>query len=218
MVDQRARFVVTFLSLFKMKKSYSTLLLLAIFLLVNNAKAQTTIKDYLSVPGPITFDTVSYALSWSSHPSDHYYKLEYLPNGADPEKFKQMLMIEFVEGEFGAKDAVNLKIAELKELKKTNPVVNYDIMEKKGEYLLDFVVSQNSADGRQVLVLERNVYHYKKVQDASGRRGILLFAVSTRSYGNEIDTYFSYLKAHRNDMINDVARYSLPVIKVVDQP
>ena len=216
MIGHKIKSVVVLHSKSTMKKIYPILLLLSIFLPAIHARAQTRVKDYLSVPGPIAFDSIGYSLSWSSHPSDHYFKHEYLPQGDDPDRYKQMLLIEFVEGDLTAKDAVNAKASELKKLKETNPVVNYNVMENKGEYLLDFVISQNSADGQKVLVLERNVYHYKQVSDATGRKGVLLFGVSTRAYGNEIDTYFPYLKAHKDQMINTVANYRMPAIRVVN--
>ena len=68
-------------------------------------------------------------------------------------------------------------------MKATNPLVNYEMFQKNGEYLLDFLLSANAADGKTVDIVERNVYRYKTFTDKSGKKGILLFAVSVRSYG-----------------------------------
>jgi len=201
-----------------MKRIYSTIILLIALLLVNNTHAQTVVKDYLSVSGPISFDNINYDLSWSAHPSNNYFKHEYLPKGDDVEKYKQMILFEFAQGDFKAEDAVNVKVSELKELKKKNPVVNYDVMENKqsGEYILDFLVSENEPDGKHLSIVERNVYRFKQVEDASGRRGVLLFGVSTRAYGDDITKFFASLKNNRYDMINSVAAYTIPVIKIVN--
>ena len=37
--------------------------------------------DYLNIPGTIYFNSTSYNLSWTSHPSETYYKQEYLVKG-----------------------------------------------------------------------------------------------------------------------------------------
>lgn len=186
--------------------------------LASSVFAQSTVKDYLSVSGPLLFDSVSYNLSWSAHPSDNYFKHEYLPKSADAEKFKQMILLEFIGGDFKPKDAVDAKVSELKELKKTNPVVNYDVMENKqnGEYILDFLVSENTPDGQHIAVVERNVYRFKKAEDASGRAGVVLFAVSSRAYGDDITRFLVALKTNRNEMIKAVAAYPIPDIKIVN--
>jgi hypothetical protein len=201
-----------------MKKSYSIIILLTAIFSTCKVYGQAKVKDYLTVPGPISFDNINYDLSWSSHPSDNYFKHEYLPKGDDAEKYKKMILIEFIEGGFKAKDAVNAKVSELKELKKTNPVVNYEVIENKqlGESILDLLVSENTPDGKHVSIVERNVYRFKKVEDASGRKGILLFGISIRAYGDDIDKFFALLKTNRDDMINAVAAYSIPGVKIAN--
>ena len=84
-------------------------------------------------------------------------------------------------------DLVNAKIAELKILKETNPVVNYETFQKNGEYMLDFLISENASDGK-INILERNVYRYKSGVDKTGKKYVMLFGVSERSYGSESDS------------------------------
>lgn len=151
--------------------------------------------DYLGVAGPIAFDKVSYNLAWSSHPTDNYYKHEYLATGDTIEKFKKLIMLEFITGKSKIKDIVATKIATLKKMKLSNPVINYEIFEKNGEVLLDFIMSENTPDGKLISILERNVYRYKSVVDKSGQKGVLLFGVSDRYYGNDIDIFFTRFKS-----------------------
>ncbi len=101
-------------------------------------------------------------------------------------------------------------------MKEVNPMVNYEILEnsKNGEYILDFLLSQNTPDGRSMSIIERNVYRYKMVADKVGKRGVLLFGVSTRSYGNEIDIFLNELKLNRNQLINNVSQFNIPQISV----
>ena len=195
-------------------KNIITTVLLGL-LLTTFAFGQTTKPtEYLGVAGQISFDKTSYNLAWTSHPTDNYYKQEYLAKGDTIEKFKKLILLEIITGKTKLKDVVATKIAELKKMKAANPVVNYETFEKNGEVMLDFLVSENTADGKYLSIVERNVYRYKSVVDKNGQKGILLFGVSERAYGDDIDKFFPNLKAHRFDLINLVGAYELPEIKI----
>ena len=195
-------------------KNIITTVLLGL-LLTTFAYGQTTKPtEYLGVAGQISFDKTSYNLAWTSHPTDNYYKQEYLAKGDTIEKFKKLILLEIITGKTKLKDVVATKIAELKKMKAANPVVNYETFEKDGEVMLDFLVSENTADGKYLSIVERNVYRYKSVVDKNGQKGILLFGVSERAYGDDIDKFFPNLKAHRFDLINLVGAYELPEIKI----
>lgn len=186
------------------------------FLLTTVAFGQTTKPtEYLGVAGQISFDKTSYNLAWTSHPTDNYYKQEYLAKGNTIEKFKKLILLEIITGETKLKDVVATKIAELKKMKASNSVVNYETFEKDGEVMLDFLVSENTPDGKYLSIVERNVYRYKSVVDKNGQKGVLLFGVSERAYGDDIDKFFPNLKAHRFDLINLVGAFDLPEITVV---
>jgi len=186
------------------------------FLLTTVAFGQTTKPtEYLGVAGQISFDKTSYNLAWTSHPTDNYYKQEYLAKGDTIEKFKKLILLEIITGKTKLKDVVATKIAELKKMKASNPVVNYETFEKDGEVMLDFLVSENTPDGKYLSIVERNVYRYKSVVDKNGQKGVLLFGVSERAYGDDIDKFFPNLKAHRFDLINLVGAFDLPEITVV---
>ena len=170
--------------------------------------------EYLSISEPISFDKSSYDLAWTSHPSEAYYKQEYLPKGDTIEKFKKMILLEILTGNTKLKDVVAAKVSELKKMKASNPAVNYETFEKNGEVILDFLVSENTPDGKYLNIVERNVYRYKSVTDKNGQKGILLFGVSERAYGDDIDKFFPNLKAHKFDLINSVGAFSIPEIVI----
>lgn len=171
-------------------------------------------KEYLGVPEQISFDNTSYHLVWTSHPADNYYKQEYIIKGDTIEKFKKLIMLEIITGKTKLKEVVATKIAELKKMKASNPVVNYEVFEKNGEVMLDFLVNENTPDGKYLSIVERNVYRYKSVVDKNGQKGVLLFGVSERAYGDDIDNFFPNLKAHRFDLINLVGAFEIPEITV----
>ena len=192
----------------------ATSVLLGLFLTTSSFAQTAKPRDYLGVPGPVVFNKISYNLAWTSHPSDNYYKAEYLSKGDTLEHFQKLVMLDLIVGKMSVKDVVAIKIAELKKLKEANPVINYETFEKNGEIMLDFLMSENTADGKYLSIVERNVYRYKTVTDKNGQQGVLLFAVSERDYGDDIDQFFPNLKAHRFDLINAVGAFKLPEIVV----
>ncbi len=172
------------------------------------------VKDYLGLAKPILFDNVPYNLSWSAHPSASYYKQEYLARNDNIDKFKRLVSIDLLVGQVNLKDIVADKIAELNNLKATNPIINHQTFSKGDEIMLDFLISQNAADGKQVNIVERNVYRYKMIKVKNGQEALLLFAVSDRAYGNDIDTFLSNLKNNKQNLLNAVGAFTLPEIKL----
>ncbi|RBL92374.1 hypothetical protein [Chitinophaga flava] len=177
------------------------------------AGAQSKTNDYLNIPGPLHLNNASYSLVWSSHPNNNYYKQEYLTAGDNLEKFKSLVTVDFLKGDFQPQDLVNQKVEELKKMKAVNPVVNYNIYEKDNQYILDFLVSQNAADGNSILIVERNVYRYQSVSNGN-TKGVLLLAASQRAYGKEVEAFLKKLKTDKQKLVEAVAAYKLPELNV----
>ena len=194
---------------------------LSIFLILMMASAASLAQtnkpaaEYLNAPGPVVFDNKPYHLSWTSHPAANFYKQEYLVKGDDANKFHTMILMDVVTGETAIKNVVATKVAELKKMKESNPVINYEVVDnpKSGEYMIDFLLTANAPDG-SVSIAERNVYRYKLFTDKAGHKGVLLFGVSNRVYGPDITPFFASLKSNRKDLMTKVAQVTIPAITI----
>ena len=188
------------------------LVLLLIFM-VQFFMAQKKVEDYLHLGDKYRFDNKDYKLVWSSHPMDNFYKQEYILPNENVEKYTRMIMIDFIEGDLNPKDVLSGLVNSLENSKKQNPVINYKVYEKNNDYMIDFIMSENSQDGKDVLILERNVYQYFRINTPK-RKGILLFGVSDRAYTKkEMDNMFSVLKNKKLDLVNKVIQIEVPKIK-----
>lgn len=187
------------------------LLINIITFLTITAHAQNVV-DYLSVPGPIKINNNSYLLKWSSHPSDNYYKQEYITDRDNLEKFTSMVLLEAIVTNNTPAELVSNQIALLEKMKASNPVVNYTVMENDEEIMIDFLLSENTADGKNLKVLERNVYRYKAFTDKNGIKGIMLFAVSERRYDDDIMPFLQDLANTKNHLVNTVGTFTIPQI------
>jgi hypothetical protein len=177
--------------------------------------AQNSAKpvDRLGTKGRVNFDNQVYNLSWSAHTSGNYYKQEYIPAGEVVDKYKSMVMVEAATGAITVKDSMDAKVAELRTLRSSNPFISYDTfhMAGKEEFVLDFVITQNTADNKSAIVAERNIYRYKSLP---GKNGIMLFAVSVRTYGADTKNFLANIKNGRNILVDKVKSYSLPELKI----
>jgi len=202
-----------------MKKSRLLILIIISSMLssISDGQTNTLVKDYLTVPGPIVFDTESYNLSWSSHPSANFYKQEYIIAGDNPEKYNTMILLDVLTGNKTISEIVAAKIVELKAAKQSNPFVSYETFgnTKAGEYMLDFIMTANDASGK-ITIAERNVYRYTSFTTAAGQKGILLFGVSMRSYGNDARQFIAKPKTAKLDAQNKVKQFKIPVIKILE--
>lgn len=199
-----------------MKQRMKISLTILAFLITGLASGQSgkPVTEYLGIPGPVVINNVSFSLAWSAHPSPAYYKQEYIGVNDNLQRFKKMVLAEVLTGDAKPADLAKAKMAELDQLKKSNPMVNYEVFQKNGEVLLDFLLSENSADGKTIIVLERNVYRYRAFADKAGKKGVMLFGVSERSYGKEADAFLSSLKKNKAVLLNAVAGFSIPEVSL----
>ena len=188
-------------------------LVLFLMFITQFVMAQNKVEDYLHLGSKYRFDNKDYELVWSSHPASNFYKQEYILPNENVEKYKRLILIDFIEGDLNPKDVLSSLANSLENSKKQNPVINYKVYEKNNEYMIDFIMSENSQDGKEVLILERNVYRYFRINTPK-RKGILLFGVSDRAYTKkEMDNMFSVLKNNKFELVNKVAKIEVPKIK-----
>jgi len=188
--------------------------LLFIHVMLGNAEEGAV--DHLSLPGPIEFNGESYRLSWSSHPTPHYYKQEYLPPGQASERFQRMVLIEATVRGVDVNGAVAAQVNKLNKRKSTDPTVNFAAFKnpENGETILDFILSAKDPKGEDVV--EWNAYRYAAWRGKGGESGVLLFGISRRAYGDNATEFLRTLKSVRPVEVKALASYPLPVVRPVD--
>jgi len=122
-------------------------------------------------------------------------------------------MIEALVGNADIPTIVKQKMAELDSRKQTDAVTNYSVINNpsNGEYLLDFVISQQS--GNQTIV-EWNAYRYVKLDPQDATKGLLLFAYGRRSYGAATTNFLKALKTERTADVKKLASFKVPAVKI----
>ena len=192
-----------------MKKTTFIAMLLA--MLAGAAFANTpadnteTATQYFNVGNPVKFGGSEYYFAWSSRPYDFYMIQEYLPKGESFENYKQMFTasVMFVgDAPMKADKAVEYKIAELEEVKKTDKICNYLAYENNGEYLLDFIVSKSDDKGKLEFV-EVDIHYYRDIE-INGIKAVYLLFYSCRAYGDDIKPFLKSLPEKRDKWHEDI--------------
>jgi len=189
-----------------------TLLFLIALLSLSTLCAQPA-TVYFDAGDPIRFGKTDFRFGWSSHPTEAYYLQEYFPKGEVPEHYNEMFTVSLIfHDRLSAKMAVEAKIAELEERKKTDACCNYQLYENDGEYMLDFLVS--AGEGGELSVVEFDLHHYR-VAEIEGRKALQLNFYSRRAYGDDIGPFLKGLKKQRPKYLETMIGLRLPEIKIV---
>ena len=193
-----------------MKTILITLSTIFLSLIVNSDKP----IDRIGVKGPLVFDKTNFNLVWSDKPSEIYYIQEYLPDGEKLESFSQMMTIHLFETDLKTNDAVEQKVKELTERKKTDPICNYQVTKSPDgkEFIVDFLLGE-SKDNKMTIV-EFNIYRYKQIETSKNKKGIIVYAFSKRSYGEDISSFFKTLKVDRDNYLNQMITTDIPTVKL----
>jgi len=174
-----------------------------------------TVVNYMNTDTILWYGNLPYKLAWSSHPASTYYMQEYISKGETVDHYNNMLFFDFLQVDTPAAAIVDLKINELLERKKKNDMyVDYKLLKNNatGEYLLQFTIS----DGNFVKlnIVEYDVYRYMNYTDKKGHKGVLLFALSKRAYGDDITPFFPKLERDRAAILKTHAEYPIPAIEI----
>ncbi|PHR35233.1 MAG: hypothetical protein COA38_02795 [Fluviicola sp.] len=183
------------------------------FTVLTSFKADETdsVKDYLGIGESLSFNEKIFTLAWSSNPTSGYYKQEYLLDSATVENYNEMILVEAIKGDISPKLAAQSKIAELKELKKNNPVINWNLYERKNEVILDFVITDNATK------YEWNLYRYSTVKDSTKQKYLVLQAYSYKDilFTNEdLKPFFNRILENRDAFMRKLGKLDLSEIKI----
>lgn len=169
------------------------------------------IIDYLSTGSELSFNNEKYNLAWSSHPNATYFKQEYLRKSDKLEKYEKMILVEAIKTTLNPEKASQMKINELTNLKKINPIVSFMQVQSsnQNDKILSFTISGGN-------ILEWNVYKYQQ-QQIENENMIVLYAYSYRNYVSskeEVTKFMAYVKSNENKMIETITKTNIPKVKI----
>lgn len=169
------------------------------------------IIDYLSIGSELSFNNESYNLAWSSHPNATYFKQEYLRKSDKLEKYEKMIIVEAIKTNLNPEKASQMKINELANLKKINPIINFKQVQSSNpnDKIISFTISGGN-------ILEWNVYKYQQ-QQIENENMIVLYAYSYRNYisnKEDVTKFINYVKNNESNMIENITKIKIPKVKI----
>lgn len=195
-------------------KRFFTCLLLPIFgtgFAINATAQDSTVTDYINVPGPIQFGSDNYFLAWSAKPTDNYYKQQYLPKGDSLNRYSKLVLLDVLYDTSKPRDLVYYKLKALAKRKKTDAAVDYHLIQSPDStaYIIDFAQSEGFPRTKYV---EWNAYLYKNIKDTKGRKAILLFGISLRGYDDKVTSFIDRIGDTREKILQHLIQYQTPPI------
>lgn len=172
------------------------------------------IVDYLNVK-QLTFNDQVYHLKWSAK-NGNYYIQEYLADNDSLPAFSEMVSLFVLNEKTKIEEAVALKIAELKEAKKTDPICNFAVTQTDFDktMMVDFLRSESEGD--LLKIVEFSSYRYKQISIGKNKSAILVFAFSKRAYGSQITPFLNTLREKRLELINHIFKTEMPEISLAN--
>ncbi|MCJ8151759.1 hypothetical protein [Shinella sedimenti] len=133
-----------------------------------------------------------------------------LAKNGDDDRYNSMVILEFFETEQQLSDVVAAQTAMIDRRKTSDLVANFSVLKnpKTNEISLDFLMSSKDKSGEYIV--EWNGYRYAE-GNFKGRRGVKLFALSERAYGNKASMKFLQgLKNFKAKRIAELTRAPMP--------
>ena len=165
-------------------------------------------EDAVGAPGPFVLEGESFELAWTSHPTETFYKQEYVPAGQTVEAYEQMFIVDVLTNGLAVQDAAGTMVDGLKQRQANDPVVNFAMIENEatGEIILDFVLSDSSSG---TVIVEWNAYRYVPLEN-----GVAMFGISRRGYDEGATELLKGMKGWRMGTIQALAELDLPEVVV----
>lgn len=174
---------------------------------------------YFDVGNPIEFGGEKYYFAWSARPYSFYMLQEYLPAGQTFENYTGMFTASVMitgNAPLDSRKAVEMKVAELEEVKKKDPVCRYLVSENDGRYILDFIVSKSNDKGELEFV-EVDIHYYRDIEINGMKASYLLF-YSCRAYGDDIIPFMKSIPSRREKWYEDITSLDImPEFKFKDK-
>ena len=119
-----------------------------------------------------------------------------------------MFTVSLFEGSVTPEIAAQAKANELATRKESDKICNYRVLNKDGEYIVDFVVSDMSSG--QLTTVEWDLHYYKSVK-IGDKNYLLLMFLSQRAYGDDIIPLLKHIPDNIDRRINALTKKKLKI-------
>lgn len=173
-----------------------------------------SVENILGVEGPLVFNKTSFELNLSGHPDNNMYLQAYLPKNESIESYNQKLSLLLIETDTEIEEVISSKIKELSDYKKKDHNALFSSREIKNgaEYIVEFTKCDYS--GVKVNLVEYNVSRIKRINTNGGKKAILIYTYSWRSYDEETTLFLATLKNFKEEFIAEMTTKEIPSVSI----
>lgn len=167
------------------------------------------VVNYLGTVKSIDFDGTKYNLTWSHPPQGVLYIQEYMPDGQVIEQYEDIFILDlYKDANTTLKDAVKEKTDWLNDRKKTDPTVNYKVMQNSdgSEYIVDLIISDGD-------IVEWDVIRYADYKENGEKAGVRTFTMSKRGYKG-MSAFVDKMMKRKQELMKEFSGLPFPEIKL----
>lgn len=166
--------------------------------------------DSIGVKGPIAFSSYTFQLALFEKASNLHYIQEYYPDGANIDSLKNFIRIHLYDSTVDAKQAVIGQVNFLNEVKKTDSICQYTVIDSPDgkEFIIDFTLSEK--DKNNISYFEFNVARFKQVATGLNKKGVLIFQYVKRIYSKNPQDLYQFLRREKALYVSEMIETELP--------
>lgn len=172
----------------------------------------TEIVDRLNIPGPLTFDSNEYFLTWSKQNSSTWAQQQYLLRDDDFKNYKELINISYFDKEIDMENAVRQKVDYVQNRKDRSQdkysFVNVTESPDGKEIIVDYLVTVVPKDSESYA--EYNFDRFKNY-DAGGKKSFVIFSYSKRLPG-DLKYAVKSLSKDRSRLMEAVISTAIPPV------
>lgn len=179
-------------------------------------QAQESVKDLLSIPGPIQLNGNELFLNWSKQNSKTLSVQQYLPRDENIQNFTELLSFSYFNKEIDIEMAVRQKVESIQRQMQKDKFAKVDVTESPDgkEYIVDYTISEGSEKGEPFV--EYNIYRFKSYENA-GNKSFLILSYAKRIYGEDYKGASKSFARERDALMTALIEYKIPEIKLINQ-
>lgn len=177
-----------------------------------NITSPTETVDRLNIPGPLTFDSNEYFLTWSKQNSATWAQQQYMLRDDDFKNYKELINISYFDKEIDLDNAVRQKVDYVQNRKDRSQdkysFTNVTESPDGKEIIVDYLVTVVPKEGESYA--EYNFDRFKNLETA-GKKTFVIFSYSKRLSG-DLKYSVKSLSKDRSRLMEAVIKTAIPPI------
>ena len=173
-----------------------------------------SVQDYLSVPGPLTFDGTEFFLNWSKKNSKIFTIQQFLPRDEYMNEFENLITFNYFLKDIDPEVAVRQKIESVQNQIRSDKFGSVNMIQSPDgkEFIVEYTTSHSTDTTKSYF--EYNIYRFKKYHLQESKS--LLILSYTKRYYDDFKNSKKINSKEKSKLLTEMVNFVIPEIKVIN--